>query len=315
MNIRWKLRRIITTRLTISKITLSIIEYLQRVNDTMKEFLLDAHEQTKINRMIKNLQLNMLCKRLHLEVWTHIDFDYFNEVYKIFVERKRRKMLADADELDEKRMEYMRSRIAEGLPHAATPLGMYIKEKVLVTYYAYLRDDDAYMQKAFLEFLKKKIEDGHDCLAIAPYLEKKYKHSSYEECEKVKGYGRYMEGSLDLGIPEIWLEFFQSGMSYTEMIPDEKPQVIYWRTDKGDIPRFIFERPYTKEFTEWEFHEKFIEEWDMTHGHEEDNGYCGYDPLSDPYDIEYLEELANRPEEAYHQYVIAVNRFRSAHNI
>lgn len=293
MNIRQRLSfcwDLISTDI-ISKRILVIIVYLKRVNKMADEFLSDAHERAKINMLVKSLRLP-----------DYIDFHYFDDIYKIFVERKRRKILEDVNAIDEGYWEYRSRCESEGLPHEAMPVEKRMEEAVLETYYAFLGDDDAYQQKAFLEFLKKKIEDGDDRKEIADYLEKKYKHASYDEYERLEA---YTDSILEIELPDLWIEFFRSGVGYTSMIPDERPPVAYMYSHIG-IPRFIFERPYVKEFTEQEFYCRFMKEWDVTH---ENPIYD--DEYDDPsYQQDYDMELADRPQRAYSRYMMAVSRFK-----
>lgn len=248
----------------------------------------DAQERAKLNKLIEELQSKEF-----------FGYDYFNEVYKICVERKRRKLLEAIKEMDSN---------AHSLHEPILADEAWMKRMVLYTYYVYLKDDDAYRQKAFAEFLKKRIEGMDDktcveCWGMHAYLEGLYEHSDYAEYQQFKEpYCRRM-GAYQ---PKIWREFFQNSEEYVDVIPSERPPVLY--TDNNMyIPRFVFEPPYIGEYAEWVFYDRFMKEWDLTH--------CNPLVYGDFYNhfidlALYRNELADKPKKAYHDYQKAVITFK-----
>ena len=282
--------RIYTIGYLILSTLLSIIGRLQKTNETVQKHLADVHAQTKLRMLICQIRQS-----------ASIDYDRFNEVYTGFVEKKRQRMLNDINRINSQFMKSLRERQEAGLPNEGLPAKTQMKLATLETYYAYLKDDDAYHQKAFTLFLKKKIEEmaenGADCSKMEAYLENKRRNSSYEE------YIACISRPVDIHLPKLWIEFFRSGTGY--VIPKERPHVAYAST-VTDIPRFIFEEPYTHEYSEQEFCAKFMSEWDTTHN----NPYYD-DNCDDPaYYEDYHSELAGSPQSAYLQYLCAVNRFK-----
>ena len=282
--------RIYTIGYLILSTLLSIIGRLQKTNETVQKHLADVHAQTKLRMLICQIRQS-----------ASIDYDRFNEVYTGFVEKKRQRMLNDINRINSQFMKSLRERQEAGLPNEGLPAKTQMKLATLETYYAYLKDDDAYHQKAFTLFLKKKIEEmaenGADCSKMEAYLENKRRNSSYEE------YIACISRPVDIHLPKLWIEFFRSGTGY--VIPKERPHVAYSST-VTDIPRFIFEEPYTHEYSEQEFCAKFMSEWDTTHN----NPYYD-DNCDDPaYYEDYHSELAGSPQSAYLQYLCAVNRFK-----
>lgn len=283
--------RIYTIRYLILSTLLSVIRRLQKANETAQKRLADVHAQTKLRMLICQIRQS-----------ASIDYDRFNEAYTDFVEKKRQRMLNDINRINSKFMKNLRERDKAGLPNEE---GLSAKTQMrlatLETYYAYLKDDDAYHQKAFTLFLKKKIEEmaenGADCSKMEAYLENKRKNLSYEE------YIACISRPMDIRLPKLWIEFFRSGTGY--VIPKERPHVAYAST-VTDIPRFIFEEPYTHEYSEQEFCTKFVKEWDATHH----NLYYDDDCDDPAYYEDYRSELADRPQSAYLQYLCAVERFK-----
>lgn len=277
--------------LNLYKKILSIIGRLQKTNETVQKHLADVHAQTKLRMLICQIRQS-----------ASIDYDRFNEVYTDFVEKKRQRMLNDINRINSQFMKSLRERQEAGLPNEGLPAKTQMKLATLETYYAYLKDDDAYHQKAFTLFLKKKIEEmaenGADCSKMEAYLENKRKNLSYEE------YIACISRPVDIRLPKLWVAFFRSGTGYKNIIPKERPHVAYPSRAK-DIPRFIFEESYTHEYSEQEFCDKFVNEWDVTH----DNPY--YNDCDDPiYYVDYCSELADRPKNSYLQYRCAVSRFK-----
>lgn len=274
--------------LNLYKKILSIVESLQRTNETVQKHLADVHAQMKLRMLICQIRQS-----------ASIDYERFNEVYAGFVEKKRQRMLNDINRINSRLMKSLREEA--GLPNKGLPVKTQMKLAVLETYYAYLKDDDAYHQKAFKLFLKKKIEEmaenGADCSKMEVYLENKRKNLSYEE------YIACISRPMDIRLPKLWVAFFRSGTGY--VIPKERPHVAYAST-VTDIPRFIFEEPYTHEYSEQEFCTKFMSEWDTTHN----NPYYDDDCDEPAYYEDYRCELADRPQSAYLQYLCAVNRFK-----
>lgn len=274
------------------KMVLIVIEYFQRVNETMKEFLLDAHEQTKINMFVKKLRL-----------WSQFDLDfigYFSETYALFVESRRRKILKDIDLLEDRKLEYCCKCKTKGLYEMSLPeIGL--KLPVLETYYAFLKDDDVCQQRAFKEFLKKKIDDGDKRQEIADYL---------EDCHG-EGFTYFMRGAYKIRLRDLWIEFFRSGPGYENLIPGEKPQVMYGQN--ADIPCFIFGKSGAEGFTKEEFEEKFTREWYDTHAYERDEEPLELRLAGDPDspDVEaYNPELEDECQKAYDEYKRAVKKFK-----
>lgn len=289
-NVRQKLNIIwaVVSINIIPKMALVITTHLKRVNKTVDGSLSDTHEQVKIYKLTKEIPLH-----------GSVRFEYFDEVYRIFVERKRRKLLEDADAIDNRYREYRMRCEQEGLPYKALQAEEDVKRHVLETYYAYLQDDDGYRQKAFLEFLKKKIEDGDDRKEIRYYMETKHMDESFDEYVSLPDIPWYIEPV------NLWVEFFSSGTGYTCMISNERPRVVYRRTDEK-IPRFIFERPYVEKFTEQEFRDRFTIEWEVTNDNPE------YDECDDRlYYRECEYELKEDLNNAYVQYLNAVIRFNN----
>lgn len=283
--------RIYTIGYLILSTLLSLIGRLQRTNETVQNRLVDAHAQTKLMMLICQIRQS-----------GSIDYERFNAVYTDFVKRKRQCLLEDINQIDSQCMKNLRERDKIGLPNEeGLSAKTQMRLEVLETYYAYLKDDDAYHQKAFKLFLKKRIEEmaenGADCSKMEAYLENKRRNSSYEE------YITCISRPVDIHLPKLWIEFFRSGTGY--VIPKERPHVAYSST-VTDIPRFIFEEPYTHEYSEQEFCAKFMSEWDTTHN----NPYYD-DNCDDPaYYEDYHSELAGSPQSAYLQYLCAVNRFK-----
>lgn len=276
--------------LNLYKKILSIIGRLQKTNETVQKHLADVHAQTKLRMLICQIRQS-----------ASIDYDRFNEVYTDFVEKKRQRMLNDINRINNQFMKSLRERQEAGLPNEGLPARRQMRLATLETYYAYLKDDDAYHQKAFTLFLKKKIEEmavnGADYSKIEAYLENKRRNSSYEE------YIACISRPVDIHLPKLWIAFFRSSTGY--VIPKGMPHVAYAST-ATDIPRFIFEEPYTHEYSEQEFCAKFMSEWDTTHN----NPYY-YDDCDDPsYYEDYRNELTDAPQSAYLQYLCAVNRFK-----
>lgn len=282
--------RIYTIGYLILSTLLSLIRRLQRTNETVQKYLADTHAQMKLRMLI--CQMKQCCL---------IDYNYFDEVYTDFVKRKRRCLLEEINQIDSQRMENLRERDKIGLPNEGLPAKTQLRLAALETYYAYLKDDDAYHQKAFKLFLKKKIEEmaenGADYSKMEAYLENKRRNSGYEE------YIACMSGPMDIRLPKLWIAFFKSGTGY--VIPKERPHVAYSST-ATDVPRFIFEEPYTHEYSEQEFCTKFVKEWDTTHN----NPYYDDDCNDPAYYEDYRNELAGSPQSAYLQYLCAVNRFK-----
>lgn len=272
------------------KKNLTIVESLQRTNQTVQKHLVDAYVQMKLRMLI--------CQMRQCGA---IDYNYFDEVYTGFVEKKRQSLFKDINRINDQFTEYLRERQEVGLPNEGLPAKTQMRLATLETYYAYLKDDDAYHQKAFTLFLKKKIEEmaenGADCSKMEAYLGNKRRNSSYEE------YIACISRPVDIHLPKLWIEFFRSGTGY--VIPKERPHVAYAST-VTDIPRFIFEEPYTHEYSEQEFCTKFMSEWDTTHN----NPYYDDDYDDPAYYEDYCSELAGRPQSAYLQYLCAVNRFK-----
>lgn len=253
-----------------------------------------------MNKELKNLSRIDEIMRL-FRIAGLIEYDRFNEVYTDFVEKKRQCLLKDINRINGQFMENLRNREEAGLSNEGLPAKTQMKLATLETYYAYLKDDDAYHQKAFTLFLKKKIEEmaenGADCSKMEAYLENKRRNSSYEE------YIACISRPVDIHLPKLWIEFFRSGTGY--VIPKERPHVAYAST-VTDIPRFIFEEPYTHEYSEQEFCAKFMSEWDTTHN----NPYYDDDCDDPSYYEDYRNELTDVPQSAYLQYLCAVNRFK-----
>lgn len=269
---------------------LSIIGRLQKTNETLQKHLADVHAQTKLRMLICQIRQS-----------ASIDYDRFNEVYTDFVEKKRQHMLKDINRINSQFMKNLRERDKAGRSNEGLPVKTQMRLEVLETYYAYLKDDDAYHQKAFKLFLKKRIEEmaenGADCSKMEAYLENKRKNLSYEE------YIACISRPMDIRLPKLWVAFFRSGTGY--VIPKERPHVAYSST-ATDVPRFIFEEPYTHEYSEQEFCAKFVKEWDATHN----NPYYDDDCNDPAYYEDYRSELAGSPQSAYLQYLCAVNRFK-----
>lgn len=284
--------RIYTIGYLILSTLLSLIRRLQRTNETVQKYLADTHAQMKLRMLI--CQMRQCCL---------IDYNYFDEVYTGFVEKKRQSLLKDINRINDQFMEYLHEREEAGLPNEGLPAKTQMKLATLETYYAYLKDDDAYHQKAFKLFLKKRIEEmaenGADCSKMEAYLENRRRNSSYEE------YIACISRPMDIRLPKLWIEFFRSGTGYKNIIPKERPHVAYPSRAK-DIPRFIFEESYTHEYSEQEFCTKFMSEWDTTHN----NPYYDDDCNDPAYYEDYRNELAGSPQSAYLQYLCAVNRFK-----
>ncbi len=282
--------RIYTIGYLILSTLLSVIRRLQKTNETVQKHLADVHAQTKLRMLICQIRQS-----------ASIDYDRFNEVYTDFVEKKRQRMLNDINRINSQFMKSLRERQEAELPNEGLPAKTQMKLATLETYYAYLKDDDAYHQKAFTLFLKKKIEEmaenGADCSKMDAYLGNKRRNSSYEE------YIACISRPVDIHLPKLWIEFFRSGTGY--VIPKERPHVAYAST-VTDIPRFIFEEPYTHEYSEQEFCAKFVKEWDTTHN----NPYYDDDCDDPSYYEDYRNELTDVPQSAYLQYLCAVNRFK-----
>ena len=276
----------------IFKMMLIMIEYLQKLNEIRKKRLLEAHERTEIHILVKKIRL---CDQ--------IDSLYFYDMYELFVESKRRKMLEDINALEDERNESWLRRHRGEAPGETYPVEKRIKEIVLKTYYEFLKHDNTYMQKAFLEFLKKKVEEGDGRQEISAYLERIYQCEKYDENLDCLGI------PISLSIPELWIEFFRSGTGYADLIPDERPNVAYRLGTQREIPRFIFEKPFVGEFTEQEFADKFTKEWCTTFDYPDDTyAYDDYDVYYDRkiYRQECDMELAVALEETYQEYRMAV---------
>lgn len=283
--------RIYTIGYLILSTLLSLIGRLQRTNETVQNRLVDAHAQTKLMMLICQIRQS-----------GSIDYERFNEVYTDFVKRKRQCLLEEINQIDSQCMKNLRERDKIGLPNEeGLSAKTQMRLEVLETYYAYLKDDDAYHQKAFTLFLKKKIEEmaenGTDYSKMEAYLENKRRNSSYEE------YIACISRPVDIRLPKLWVAFFRSGTGY--VIPKERPHVAYSST-ATDVPRFIFEEPYTHEYSEQVFCAKFVKEWDATHN----NPYYDDDCNDPAYYEDYRSELAGSPQSAYLQYLCAVNRFK-----
>lgn len=279
-------------RIIFINIILFIIKLLQKANGSVQKFLEGFREQMVVSRLICRIKSDIL-----------IDYDYFNEVYTGFVERKRQSILKDIDRINNQFNENFRKRQEAGLPNEGLPAETRMKQAVLETCYAYLRDDDAYQQKAFRLFLKKKMEDtaenGVDCSRIEAYLGNKRKDSSYEE------YKECISMPIMVHLPRLWVEFFRSGTKYTNMLPKEWPNVAYFSIST-DVPDFIMEPPYVEEYSEQEFYARYAKEWETTHYNPNYDDEC-----HEPADyVDYTDELADRHEKAYFEYLAAINQFR-----
>lgn len=271
----------------IFKMMLIIIGYLQKLNEIREKRLLEAHERTEIRMLVKKIRL-----------WNWIDFHCFDHAYKLFVERKRRKMFEEINAIEDEIHEcWLRRQRGESL-REIYPIEKRKKQTVLETYYAFLKDDDAYKQKAFLEFLKKKVEDGDGRQEISAYLEEKCQKESYAEYERLTAWS---DSQLVIELPELWIEFFRSGTEYATLIPDERPNVAYSSDTCAEIPRFVFEKPFVEEFTEQVFIDKFTKEWNTTHYYPDDE--CD-DPI---YRQECDMDLDQALWEAYDEYISAVS--------
>lgn len=271
---------------------LAAIGRLQRVNQTVQKRLADAHAWADARILICQIKQ---CRS--------IDYNRFNEVYTGFVEKKRQSLLEDISRINSQFMENLRKREEAGLPNEGIPAETQMELAVMKTCYAHLKDDDVYQQKAFKLFLKKKIEEmaekEADYSKIEAYLENKHRNSSYDE------YIECISRPMSIHLPELWVEFFRSGTGYKDVIPKEWPNVAYFSTDT-DIPRFIFEKPYVQQYSEQEFCARFVREWDSTHYNPRYDDGC--DAPADYAD--YYEELADRPQNAYHYYLCAVDRYK-----
>lgn len=230
---------------------LMIGEFLQRKNETAKKFLADTRDRTKTDQLIAELQYK-----------DSFNSNYFNEVYQICVEKKRQKILADIRKIDGRYREYYGELRDARLVNEAMSAEMN-KKQVLETYYAFLKDDNVFHQKAFTEFLKKtmekRAENGDDCRSIGDYLEDHYRNISSEEY-----FFSIFDQPVFIGLPELWTEFLKSGSEYTDVIPDERPGVYYFSSAKN-IPCFIFKKPYVDKYSREEFCREFIAEWGVTH--------------------------------------------------
>lgn len=287
-----KLRCMGAANITVYKAVLAIIEHLQRANKATDSFLANAH-----NRMLVKKTAG------HIRRYGWIEYEDFNEAYGICVERKRQKLLEDINRIKDQFAEYLRRQQEAGLPNEGLSPDTQMKQAVMETCYAYLGDDDAYQQKAFTLFLQKRMEEltenDADCSRIKSYLEDKRSRSCYEE------YINCISRPVDVHLIELWIEFFRNSTGYRGLIPKEMPHVAYFSIDT-DIPRFIFEEPYTHGYSEQEFRTKFIREWDITHYNPH------YDDDSDQADYtDYDMELADRPQNAYLNYLAATGRFKS----
>lgn len=271
---------------------LAIIGYLQRTNKTIQKFLADTHERMEVRMLIYQIKQRGC-----------IDYDRFNTVYTGFVERKRQSLLKEISRIDNQFMTDLRRRTEAGLPNKGMPAETQMQKAVLETCYAYLKNDDAYQQKAFKLFLNKKIEEmakkGDDYSKIEAYLENKRRASGYEE------YIESVSRPVNIHLPRLWADFFRSGAGYMDVLPKKWPHVAYSKTDTN-IPRFIFEKPYAHQYSEQEFCAMFIKEWDSTHYNPHYDNDCN-DPA---YYADYDGELADRPQNAYHYYLCAVSRFK-----
>ena len=250
----------------------------------------DVGERAKIDNLIEELR-SQEC----------FNYDYFNDVYKICVKRKREKILGAIKWMDNNHVGFLdKSPLAEKAQ---------LERMVLYTYYLYLEDDDAYREKAFVEFLKKRMEGMdkacEECWGIHTYLEGLYKHSDYRDCTLT-------QDGLWVYQRHLWREFFGNSEEYLDIIPcKEKPPVLYTDSSVG-IPRFVFEPPYVDEYSEQEFYVRFMKEWDITHYNP-----LLYENLHEHYiNLEsYRDELGDKPEKAYHDYQNAVIMFRKIHNM
>jgi len=280
-------------RLSGFQLLLAIIEHLQRANKATNGFLADAHNRMLIKKTIE-----------HIRRYGWIEYEDFNEAYSICVEIRRQKLLEDINRINAQFMEYLRGQQEAGLPNEGLPPDTQMEKAVMETYYSYLGDDDAYQQKAFTLFLKKKMEglaeNSTNYSKIKSYLEDKRRRSCYEE------YINCISRPVDIHLPELWDEFFRSSAGYMDLIPKERPHVAYFSTDT-DIPRFIFEKPYVHKYSEQEFYAKFIKEWDITHYNPSYDDGCD-DPA---YYADYDMGLADRPQNAYLYYLGAAGRFKS----
>jgi len=272
----------------------STIKHLQRTNESVQKFLDGLREQMVVRMLIS-----------HIKRYGWIDYNYLNEVYIGFVERKRQALLKDIEKIDNQSMKNIRERQGAGLPNEGLPAETRMKQAVLDTCYAYLKGDDAYQQKAFRLFLKKKMEDmaenGADCSKIEAYLKNKRKDSSYEE------YIECISMPVTITLPKLWVEFFRSGARYTNMLPKEWPNVAYFSTST-DVPNFIFEPPYVDQYSAEEFSARYAKEWETTHYNPDyDDNYDYEDPTEC---MKYRNELAGSSVGAYCQYIYAVSLFR-----
>ena len=271
---------------------LASIGRLQRANETLQKLLAETHVQMEVRMLIYQI------KR-----WGWIDYDYFNEVYTGFVEKKRQSLLQDINMIKSQFMECLREHQEAGLLNEGLPAETQMELAVLETCYAYLKKDNAYQQKAFKLFLKKKMEEmaekGADYGKIEAYLENKHRNSIY------RGYMKCISAPMTIELLELWVEFFRSGTGYMDVLPKEWPNVAYSSADI-DIPCFIFEEPYVREYTRLEFDARFVAEWDGPHYNPHYDDDCD-DPT---YYTDYYGELADRPQNAYCYYLCAVSRFK-----
>lgn len=275
------------------KKNLAAVESLQRANETVQKYLADVYVR---------MEVRILTCRIKLCEW--IEFTCFDKVYGDFVERKRQSLLKDINRINSQYMEALRDSWGTGLPNIEFPAEKQMELSVLETYYAYLKDDEVYRQKAFKLFLEKKMEamkeNGVDYSRIQNYLENKSRNANYED------YMACISMPIDIRLARLWVEFFKSGEGYKDVIPKERPDVAYFSIN-ADIPEFIFKKPYVQEYSEYEFCSRFQNEWDITHYNPRDDDDRDYDPVR--YE-DYAEELRGRPQNAYCFYLGAVNRFK-----
>lgn len=302
---------------------LTIIEYLQKTNKRFQNFLSDAHIQMNAKALIYKIKQRYWIKYerlggiyinpLNEKQLYWIEYDRLNKIYTDFVKRKRQSILEEINRIENQFMEYRRERDRAGLPNEGMPAETTIKHTVLQNCYVYLEHDNLYHQKAFKLFLKKKMEemeenneydDEYD--SIETYLEDSFKNENYED------YITYWYEPVDIRLSELWIEFFRGCITeYMDILPKKWPNVAYSHIET-DVPNFIFEeQPYVHEYTEEEFRERFMKEWNATHYNpydDNDHDDEDFDAMVDYAD--YYAELADKPHYAFNHYQAAVFMFR-----
>lgn len=283
---------------------LDIVECLQKANEAAGKFLVHTLEQMRVRELIAGLTFR-----------DYFDYEYFNSIYKTCVEKKRRKLLADIDEIEEEFLSHLYGRWEAQMLYDAMPAETGMKLAVLKTYYIFLEDDNVFCQKAFIGFLRKKTEenpDGEEYRLATEYYLKHIDKGLMDFDDEDLGVFFTTGWFISIGLRKLWTEFLRSGSDYTDIIPDKRPGVAYLFCHVN-IPCFIFHEPHEGEYSREEFYRKFVRECETANYNPLSKLYHkGYRSYEEDFGIDLFEcRIREDFETAYADYHAAVHRFQN----